>query len=377
MTEQHNLIAQEQTTPSPIESSQPPAKWAATVDDALVLMPRRADVQFIKAEAGVAPEMVLVRDFGSPNDMPLEDRAVVDLADGNVFYTLPRCDAKPPEGTPGKPKLAFIVDDRAEETLNPEQTGRTLRELLGFTPAVRLFRDLESPHDQAIGLDEVVLFADGPVFYTRRSDKGLTIIVNKQTFGEADGVKPQMTGREIASLVSPDPSQTEVTHIKGKERTKVGLDEKVDIYNCEEFCVIRTNVKGGFELARIEREIGVLRENGGEVSFLETPVPCAVYHALPTRSGYPHVGETDVLVTVPAAYPGAMLDGAYLPVGSPLLGRVEGAPQGATVDALGRKWQLVSYHPHNGGGGPAWNKDRHGLHTYYTEILSWIQRARQ
>ena len=29
-----------------------------------------------------------------------------------------------------------------------------------------------------------------------------------------------------------------------------------------------------------------------------------------------------------------------------------------------------------GGGGPAWNKDRHGLHTYYTEILSWIQRAR-
>jgi len=36
----------------------------------------------------------------------------------------------------------------------------------------------------------------------------------------------------------------------------------------------------------------------------------------------------------------------------------------------------VSYHPHNGGGGPPWNKDRHGLQTYYTEILSWIQRAR-
>ena len=377
MTEQHNIIAQDTAKPSAVETCLPPAKWAATVDDALVLIPRQVNVRLIKEEAGVASEMVLVRDYGSPNDVPLEHEAHIDLAEGNVFYTLPRCDVKPSEGDPGKPKLAFIVDDRAEETLNPKQTGRALRELLGFTPAVRLFRDFESPHDQPIGLDEELLFVDGPVFYTRRGDKGLTIIVNKQSFGESDGVKPQMTGREIASLVSSDPNQTEVTHVKGKEIAKVGLDEKVDIYNCEEFCVIRTNVKGGFELARIDREMGALRENGGEISFVEAPVPCAVYHSLPTRSGYPHISETDVLVTVPPAYPGVMLDGAYLPVGSPLLGRVEGAPQGATVDALGRKWQLVSYHPHNGGGGPTWNKDRHGLHTYYTEILSWIQRARQ
>ena len=133
---------------------------------------------------------------------------------------------------------------------------------------------------------------------------------------------------------------------------------------------------GGFEPARIQRELGALRDNGGEVTFVESPVPCAVYHRLPARKGYPHLAETDVLVPIPSAYPGVMLDGAYLPTGSPLLGRVEGSPQGQTIQALGRTWQLVSYHPHNGGGGPAWNKDRHGLHTYYTEILSWIQRAR-
>lgn len=355
-----------------------PPKWAAVVNDALVLLPERhVRAGLVKAEAGVDSELVLVRDYGSPNDVPLEDDAKVDLVEGNVFYTVAHCEVKQCEGRPEKPKFAFIVDDRPEETLNPHQTGRTLRELFGYVPAVRLFRDFESPHDQPIGLDEEVCFVDGPVFYTRRGEKGLTIIVNKQDFGEADGVKPEMTGREIASLVSPDPNQTEVSKIKGKERLKVGLDEKINIHNCEEFCVIRTNVRGGFEISRIERELGTLKANGGEVTFVATPVPCAIYHRLPTRPGYPYISEADVLVTVPAAYPGVMLDGAYLPVGSPLLGRVEGAPQGATVHALGRNWQLVSYHPHNGGGGPAWNKDRHGLHTYYTEVLSWIQRARQ
>lgn len=359
------------------ESCQPSPKWAAVVNDALVLLPQRlATTRLIKHEAGVAADLVLVRDHGSPNDVPFEDEAHLDLSQGNVFYTLPRCEVKPANGCAAPPKVAFVVNDHAEQTLNPRQTGRSLRELFGFAPSVRLFRDYESPNDSPIGLDDEVNFPDGPVFYTRRVGVGLTIIVNKQTFGEADGVKARMTGREIAALVSPQPNATEVTLHKGKERIPVGLDETVEIKGCEEYFVIRTNVVGGYELARVQRELGSLRDNGGEVSFLEAPTPCTVYHRLPTRKGYPHVAETDVLVVLPSAYPGVMLDGAHLPSGSPLLGRVEGSPQGQTVQAMGRTWQLVSYHPHNGGGGPAWNKDRHGLHTYYTEILSWIQRAR-
>lgn len=375
--ENNNNIGQGVAPTTETATCRPAAKWGCTVDDALVLIPRYVTARLIKEEAGITADLVLVRDYGSANDVPLEDDAKVDLGEGNVFYAVPRCDVKQPECAPGKPKFVFIVDDRPEETLNPVQTGRALRELFGFVPAVRLFRDFESPHDEPIGLDEEVLVGDGPIFYTRRSEKGFSIIVNKQTFTEADGVKLEMTGREIASLVSQDPNHTEVFQVKGKERIKVGLDEKTKIYNCEEFCVIRTNVKGGFEISRIEREIGSLKENGGEVTFVSSPVSCAVYHRLPTREGYPHIAETDVLVVVPSAYPGVMLDGAYLPVGSPLLGRVEGAPQGNSVQVLGRNWQLVSYHPHNGGGGPTWNKDHHGLHTYYTEILSWIQRARQ
>lgn len=359
------------------ETCQRSPKWAAVVNDALVLLPKQhVTAQLIKQQAGVAADLTLVRDHGSSNDVPFDDEAQLDLSDGNVFYTLPRCEVKPANGCVAPPKLAFVVNDQAEQTLNPRQTGRSLRELFGFAPTARLFRDYESPSDTAIGLDDAVNFPDGPVFYTRRVGVGLTITVNKQTFGEPDGVKERMTGREIASLVSPQPDKTEVTRHKGTERIPVALDETVEIKGCEEFSVIRTNVVGGFEPTRIQREVGALRENGGEVTFVETPVACAVYHRLPARKNYPHLAETDVLVPIPSAYPGVMLDGAYLPTGSPLLGRVEGSPQGQTIQALGRTWQLVSYHPHNGGGGPAWNKDRHGLHTYYTEILSWIQRAR-
>lgn len=369
-SDQNNVLAEQTETCPPI------AKWGATLDDSLVLVPRHLTARLLKEEAGAPPDLVVVRDFGSSHDTAIEDDEKIDLAKGNVFYLLPRTEVKKCEAGSGKSKMAFIIDDRAEETLNSRQTGRALRELFGYAPTARLFRDFNIPQDQFIGLDEEVNFADGPIFYTRRGEKGLTIVVNKQTFGEADGVKPEMTGREIASLVSSQPDKTEVTRVKGKERVPVGLDDKVQIFNCEEFCVIRTNVVGGFEPTRVERELYSLKENGGEVSFVNSPLPCVIYHRLPTRSGYPHLSETDVLVTIPAAYPGVMLDGAYLPSDSPLLGRVEGAPQGNTVHALGHNWQLVSYHPHNGGGGPAWNKDRHGLHTYYTELLSWIQRAR-
>jgi hypothetical protein len=102
-----------------------------------------------------------------------------------------------------------------------------------------------------------------------------------------------------------------------------------------------------------------------------------VYHEIPTREGYPHVRSTDVLVLVPGGYPGQALDGAFLPQGSPLLGRVAGDPQPQTIQALNRVWRLVSYHPHANGGAPPWDKDKHGLHTYIDELLTWVYRARQ
>ena len=106
------------------------------------------------------------------------------------------------------------------------------------------------------------------------------------------------------------------------------------------------------------------------VTVIDQP-SAVVFHELAVKPGLP-VEKTDVLVLIPSAYPGQMIDGAFLPQGSQLLGRVKGSPQGNTVNALGRTWQLVSYHPHTNGIGPAWNPTKHGFHTYIGEIMSWL-----
>lgn len=352
----------------------PAPKWAAQVNDCLVVAPdSKLHAKVLKTQAGAPQDHILVRDHGSNNDVAFEDSDQIDLSEGNCFFTVPRCEYVARGGCAAPAKLVWFIDDRPEITLREKQTGRNLRELFGLSVATRLFRDLESPNDKQVGFDDELLFADGPVFYSRRGHAGLTIIVNKQTFSEADGVKPEMTGLEIARLVTDQPS--EVKRLQGGKEVVVLPDETVKIHNCEEFTVLRCNVVGGFEKERTDREIAVLKSNGAEADFITSPVNAVIYRSVPTRAGYPHFPSTDVLVLIPGGYPGVMLDGAYLPEGSPLLGKVAGQPKQGTVQAAGRTWELVSYHPHNGGGAPAWNPSRHGIHSYYTEILSWIQAA--
>lgn len=359
------------------QNCSPAPKWAALVDDAPIPMPRQlVKVAVIKAQAEIPSGFVLVRDYDSPDDVVLGDDETVDLAQGNVFYRLVACDVKPRGQCNTPPKLAFFVDDRPEVTIRAKQTGKTIRELFGFNDDVNLFRDYESPHDEPIGLADAAPFDKGPVFFTRRQHTQLKIIVNNKPFTEAEGVKHKMTGQQIAALVSETPRNTEVFKLlKGGGQEAVPLDKEICIEDCDQFRVIRNNVAGGYtEPTRIERELDKLKQGGCRVDFIQQPFPAVVYRDVPTRPGYAHLPMTDVLVIVPGGYPGQPLDGAHLPEGSPLLGRVAGAPQGVVV-ADGRRWQLVSYHPHNGGGAPPWNKDKHGLHTYIDEILCWIHRA--
>jgi hypothetical protein len=351
-----------------------PSKWNALVNDTLTIAPsHKLLARILKDQAGVSPDHVLVRDHGSDHDVAFDDDEVIDLADGNSFFTVPRCEYTPRGGCAAPAKLVWFIDDRPETTLREKQTGRSLRDLFGLSVAARLFRDFESPQDEIVGPDAHLLFADGPVFYSRRAETGLSITVNKQTFGVADGVKSEMTGREIASLVTDQPS--EVKRIKGDQEIVIAQDEVVKIHNCEEFTVLRCNVVGGFEIERTDREIAILRENGAEVDFIAGPTPVVVYRRVPTRKGYPNITDSDVLVVIPSGYPGVMLDGAYLPQDSPLLGKVVGQPKQGSIQADGRTWELVSYHPHNGGGAAPWNPNRNGIHSYYSEVLSWIQAA--
>ena len=362
--------------PNQAPDCNPAPKWAALIDDRLVPAPQReVRATVLLAQGGVKPGHVLVRDHGGEQDASIPEDQVVNLEDGNVFYLVPCCDAPKPCHCTKPAKLALFVDDRPEITLNPDQTGKTIRELFGLTDEVNLVRDYESPHDEPVGLIDAAPFKRGPVFITRRQHAQLKIIVNSKPFTEADGVKHRMTGRQIAALVSDNPDCTEVFLLEKGKPKAVPLSQEIQVKDCDEFRVIRNNVCGGFEPSRIQRELERLREGGCRADFIQQPFLSVIYRELPTRPGYAHLQMTDVLVAVPSGYPGQPLDGAHLPEGSPLLGRVAGSPQGVIVAVDGRRWQLVSYHPHNGGGGPPWNKDRHGFHTYLDELLCWIHRA--
>ncbi len=350
-----------------------PAKWAALVDDKLIPMPeRKVKASVIKAQAGIGDDKALVRDHNSPHDVIVGDNAVMDLANGNVFYILAACDAQPRPACVELPKLAFFVNDVAEVTVRSSQTGQTLRELFGLPLHASVVRDGEAGSDQPISVKDVVEFKDGPVFYSRAIVADLSITVNARKFTEYDGVKPIMTGEQIAALVYPqNPRETRVWEVSPEKR-EIELDKKIKITGCEVFDVVRKKVDGGYGAARVDLELAKLRDGGQVVTKSENPA-AVMYQGLRTRPGYA-LTETDVMVLIPGGYPGQMLDGACLPAGSPLIGRVKGSPQ-AQIIALGRPWRLISYHPHNGGGGPVWNPTTHGFHTYVGELLSWLYDA--
>jgi len=352
-----------------------PAKWAALVEDTVILLPeRKVSAEVIKAQASVSPEKVLVRDHNSPDDEILQNEDLVDLAEGNVFYTLAECEAHPRGPCSAPPKLAWFVDDRPEVTIRRVQTGETLRELFSLALHSKLIRDHAGPTDEPIDLTSKVSFDDGPVFFTRHVEAALSITVNARVFTEAEGVRKVMSGREIASLVYPDaPNETRIFFVSEGGR-EIGLDDNVEIHGCEVFDVVRKKVDGGYENSRVHQELERIRHSGQEVSLVGAAEPAVIYHALRTRPGCA-VSTTDVLVPVPPSYPGQMIDWAYLPDDSPLIGRVKGNAQDHRITALGRVWRRISYHPHNGGGGPAWNPAVHGFHTYIGELLSWLYNA--
>jgi hypothetical protein len=353
-------------------------KWAAVVDDVVVPMPqRRVKVRVVRAQAGVGDEFVLVRDHNSPDDVLLGNDEEIDLADGNVFYRLRACEVQPRGHCTAPAKLAFVVDDRQETTLRCEQTGQSLRDLFTIPAHAHLIRDTEGPRDENIDVGDAVHFADGPVFYTRAVEHGLRITVNARPFTEANGVKPEMSRVAIAALVYPDnPDDTTVTFVSDGNRP-LGAEEVVKIHGCEVFDVVRKNVSGGYEETRVTRELAELQGEGMNVVVITDPTPAVIYPGL--RSGFSDgagaVLMTDVLVPIPAGYPGQLIDWAYLPADSPLIGRVKGSPQDQFITAAGRQWRQISYHPHNGGGGPKWDPTVHGFHTYLAEVLSWLRSA--
>jgi len=210
-----------------------PAKWFLTLDDQRVSAPRRViGVAVIRAQAAVPSDRVIVRDHNSPDDEVLDDHAEVDLSVGNVFYTLPRCDAPAPKPCATPTKVAFSIDDRVEEAFNRQQTGGTLLDLFGLDRVRLLFRDHESPVDEPIKLDEPVRYEDGPVFFSRHQDQRLVeISIDRKTFA----VKPgEHTVTALKTLVGV-PAADELEQVINGKLTPLPDDGNVHIKGGEVF----------------------------------------------------------------------------------------------------------------------------------------------
>ena len=74
--------------------------------------------------------------------------------------------------------------------------------------------------------------------------KSIHIFVNRKKFEEGDGVRREMTGKEIAALVGV-PADNAVVREESPEKREIGIDEVVHIKNGEHFLVTRKIVEGG------------------------------------------------------------------------------------------------------------------------------------
>jgi hypothetical protein len=208
-------------------------------------MPRRdLTTRDILDQSGAGNDVLLVRDHETPNDATFEDTAQIDLAEGNVFRTVPRCDARAGSKCTAPPKLAFAVDDDWEITLIPRQTGHSLKRLIGLPDDVELFRDIESPNEQPIRNDDPVLFADGPVFVLRR--RPFEVKINRQPILF---VNRHVTGLEMKETAIKQKLKIEVTFVlyalkpDGSLGPVIRDEDKVKLHECDEFSCVAPDDK--------------------------------------------------------------------------------------------------------------------------------------
>jgi hypothetical protein len=81
-----------------------------------------------------------------------------------------------------------------------------------------------------------------------REHQTLHIFVNRRKFEEGDGVRPKMTGAEIAALVDVPKENAVVRIDQGPDKREVGVDETIEVRNGEHFLVTRKVVEGGNDL---------------------------------------------------------------------------------------------------------------------------------
>lgn len=197
-------------------------------------------------------------------------------------------------------------------------------------------------------------------------DKNLFMFVNRLRFDHAHGAKSLMSVEAIAALVGKSIEDHVVRRLLPNGDTSDPLSGDQHVKRGDQFFVTRKKVEGGFE-DRIAKELSLLRESSQAIDYVPGSPGYVIYRQVPTSRG-----KVDVIVPVPSGYPHGMIDRAGLPEGHSFVGQVKGSPQ-EVVSVGGQNWRMISYHPHQGGGGELWDPSKHGFHTYLSEVVAWLE----
>ncbi len=228
--------------PTKPDAKRPQPKQGVVVNDALYPMPgAQPTAGDILHQIAASPGQALKRDYQSSHDHVFGDDEIVDLREGNVFVLVPKCAPRPCVDPNAKPKLAFIlnVEDIFEITLNPNQTGKTLKRLLGLDETSQLYRDFESPDDRLIGDDEEVKFSDGPVFVAKALSLTIKVNDNPVRMGKRKATVLEIKQAAIAQGVN---IQLDFVLFKmdaeGNNGPALADDKVLKLSDCDEFrCV--------------------------------------------------------------------------------------------------------------------------------------------
>lgn len=182
-------------------------KWVVLFADSLIPAPRQnISESFIRQQAEVPDDHEILRDHNNPDDPVIAKGADIDLKEGSVFYSRPKCgDQIAQPICSAQPKFVVSLDDQHEVVVTSDQTKESILELFGINHSVDLFKDLESPDDFEVETNKPVSLCEGNVFITRCNESQpteITIIVNtrKKTIS-----KTEVTYDEIIDLAFDNP----------------------------------------------------------------------------------------------------------------------------------------------------------------------------
>ena len=180
-----------------VSDHRPPPKRAAVVNDILLPMPEQhIRVAVLREQGGIPDDHALVRDHNHEHDPVVSEPGLINLDEGNVFYSVPKAEVERPRPScPAPAKLAYVVNDRWEVVTRRAQTGLTLRDLFALEPDVELLRDRKSPDDEVVGDRDDASFEQGCVFRTRKVEAPPPSIETKIV---VNGREKTVTGKTIS-----------------------------------------------------------------------------------------------------------------------------------------------------------------------------------